>query len=82
MSNLIKSMLLVSTLFSFSSFTYANDEVRELASPIESIFDETMTDWKMHRVRVRTRMEFGIEIPLLAKFKIKPEIELYFDKKE
>ena len=88
MTGLIKSILLVSTFFSFSGFANTdadfisvNNEVRELASPIENVFDETMTSWEMYRVRVRTRLEFGIEIPLLAKFKIKPEIELFFDKR-
>jgi hypothetical protein len=86
MKHLVKSILFC-TLFSFSSFansipetTNMSEELRDLAAPIESIFNETLASWKMHRVRVRTRLEFGIEIPLLAKLKIKPEVELYFDK--
>lgn len=70
---------------------FANSSSFELQEQIEgvsSVLERSDLDrdfyysyWKLNTVRVRTILELGIEVPLITKFKIQPEIELYFSNK-
>ena len=70
------------------SSAFANiqpDSVANYVTAIDQALFETENElvsekWFLQRIRVRVRLELGLEIPVLAKFKIKPEVDLYFDR--
>lgn len=62
----------------------AKFEINQRAEAITYVLDNrteiATADWDLDVVRVRTVLEFGVEIPFISKFLIKPEVELYFTK--
>ena len=76
MKALILSILLIST----QAFADTAENPQELMLRCQESL-EGKGDWSWSQVRVRTILEMGIEVPVLASFSINPEIELYFTKK-
>lgn len=76
----MKAFLLIFLLISAGATANSEDEVQNLMVRChESLEGKGHLQWNL--VRVRTILELGIQVPLLASFSINPEIEFYFSKK-
>ncbi|MCF8060395.1 MAG: hypothetical protein K9K67_13925 [Bacteriovoracaceae bacterium] len=87
MKNLIKTFLIL--IITMNSYAITNDHLSHwLSSELESheniLYvlerESTSSVWELNTVRVRLRATLSVEIPLLAKGKVRPEIELYYTK--
>lgn len=54
-------------------------EIESTGQALEKI-ESTGYEWSLKTIRFRLRPSFGLDIPWLAKAKVKPEIELYWEK--
>lgn len=69
--------------------TLPHARAQDLERQIESIGQSLDTggshslgqQWPGEVIRIRTTLELGIEIPLVSKFSINPEVEFYFSNK-
>ena len=57
------------------SITQIQSDVLEAVTEIES-----QEMFYLHNIAVLTRLELGVEVPLIAKFNIRPEIELHWSR--
>ncbi len=85
----MRSFLILSLSLALGYQSWAQsslEEVKAQAAAFSGALEAQSTqpassDWVMHVVRIRTVLEFGVEIPLIAEFSINPEVELYFSKR-
>jgi len=86
----MKKIILILSMLSITAFANpvnqmdVQRQINEISSALEGSQIHRryyFTNTVLKTIRVRTRLEFGIEIPLIASFKLKPEVELYFSKK-
>lgn len=72
------------TLFLFLFFVApvmaAENDVQEFIESCQASL-EGRAQWDWSVVRVRTIVELGIKVPVLASFSVNPEIEFFFVKK-
>lgn len=81
MKQLLLLLTLTSTtLFASDNYVSARNQVQRLSNSLDNSLELTHYSFMMNKIRIRTRLEIGLEIPLIAKLKIKPEMELYFTK--
>ena len=57
------------------SITQIQSDVLEAVTEIES-----QEMFYLHNIAVLTRLELGVEVPSIAKFNIRPEIELHWSR--
>lgn len=74
-------------LFLFVTSAYGTTPtigIEEQADNLIYALEENETNmsqvWAWDVVRVRTVLELGVEIPMISKFSINPEVELFFSK--
>jgi hypothetical protein len=87
---MIKSIsLLITMMMTFNTNAVSNDRLTNwLTSELQDheellyVLDQEASSMQMelNTIRVRLRATLSVEIPLLAKGKIRPEIELYYKK--
>lgn len=81
-------LLIIAALTLFSTSANENDlshwfesELNSHQYVLEQIESEsTEVDYLLKTIRVRLRATLSVEIPLVAKGKVRPEIELYYTK--
>ncbi len=57
-------------------------QAEDLSLALEATDDSTAgRAWAWDLIRVRTVLELGVEIPVITKFSINPEVEFHFVKK-
>lgn len=84
----MKTMIVVALAAFTLNSSYAQVIQEELGSitQIQSDVLETVTEietqemFYLHNIAVLTRLELGVEVPWIAKFNIRPEIELQWSR--
>ncbi len=76
----MKTLIITALLISTQTFAETLENPQDLMLRCQESL-EGRGDLKWSLVRVRTILEMGIKVPVLASFSINPEIELYFTKK-
>ncbi len=76
----MKFFILIALLVSTHTFAESAENPQDLILRCHESL-ESKDNWKWKLVRVRTVLEMGIKVPVLASFSVNPEIELYFTKK-
>lgn len=76
-------MLFFTLIIGSSAFASTPDfELQKQAVDLSTALEQTAGHkWAWDLVRVRTVLEVGIEIPLITKFSLNPEVEFHFVKK-
>ena len=60
-----------------------NTEMENTLMAMErSGFEQELYDLKVKTIRLRVRASVGIEIPFIAKAKLRPEIEMFWSRKD
>jgi hypothetical protein len=79
---IVASFLLISTsaLASNSFEHWLASELETHQEGLASIEQEVNSDLELELIRLRIRASLSLELPLVAKGKIRPEIEFYFSK--
>ena len=80
-----KILPLIFLILSFNSFSntmsyesWVEEEIVSFNETEESTIKQASGAWDLDKVRLRVRPLFGVEIPFLASFEIKPFIEFHW----
>jgi hypothetical protein len=57
------------------------ENIRSISSALEKSTLRNESTWQWDVIRVRAVFELGIEVPLISKFSLNPEVEFFFVKK-